>query len=170
VFLSLLSVAVAAVVVTPLTVVVVALVVQTFATSTILQLRPETVTQSWSGLLEPAVLLGPGRLVAVVISVRWVRFLLKAEVVAVPQAVASARQQPEPMLARVVTAALDLTEITPGRVLVAVRVVTAVTAEMALVSKAHPVMQGMVAVAAPALVVVPLVLLRVPAVAVALGC
>jgi hypothetical protein len=74
------------------------------------------------------------------------------------------------MLARVVTAALDLTEITPGRVLVAVRVVTAVTAEMALVSKAHPVMQGMVAVAAPALVVVPLVLLRVPAVAVALGC
>jgi hypothetical protein len=68
------------VVVTPLAVVVVALVVQTFATSTILQLRPETVTQSWSGLVEPAVLLGPGRLVAVVISVRWVRFLLKAEV------------------------------------------------------------------------------------------
>jgi hypothetical protein len=131
-------------------VVVVALVVQTFATSTILQLRPETVTQSWSGLVEPAVLLGPGRLVAVVISVRWVRFLLKAEVAAVTQAVAPARQQPEPMLARVVTAALKLPEITPGRVLVAALAVTLVAAVTALVLAVIREMQVLAAVVVPA--------------------
>jgi hypothetical protein len=66
----------------------------------------------------------------------------------------------------VVTAAHSLTVMALVRGPVAVLVVTAVTAEMALVTKDHPVMQGMVAVAAPALAVVSLALVRGPVVVV----